>query len=516
MYDICPRRNDHSFMNKKALVALSALLGIAALMAAVIMLRRGGDHYTKVIPADADVVMRLNLPDLAQQSGMMEDENVCTWQQMLSQQYPALSFMQKMLTDPSKLGLRIDHPIYAWFNAERCEGGACVEMYSVDDFCAALESSAKENGQHVAYDKDGDLTWVLLGDGKEYGVAFNKAALYMSIGAQPRKLLKQWLEADEHFDSSEGMNRLNESQDCLTLYASATAIPARYRLLLPQTDGLNDIYAIAALNPQKGSASLRWQAFSENEETQSQLDSYARTMTTMTGYYAQTAPDDCGLWMGFHLNAKNYLEPSQSLPILSQAESLLGVSLESALEDLDGDVALTAVPAEDGMASPTISLQMQVEGKDKLNTMLDAYLPEPLRSLILRPVANNQYVVSVPMMFDAQVRLGQADGTLFVTNGRVEDLRSGKGGFLKRHLPIIEDATFFLAIDAKAASSFLRQSMNSLDVDERAQLQMCLPFMDELQDVIFYATPEVGVTMQANFADSEACLFDVVRNIAKE
>jgi len=143
-------------------------LMLSMLFAALILTScsRKVPDYAKLIPADADVVVRVDVRQLAAKCGFGKDDKMSgklekTLTQGLSEK--AQKKVAAVMKSPAQLGLDLRDPVLLYFCRERGEFGMAGTVYKADRFADFLNVMGEETGSGKVSKTD-DLNYITLSD----------------------------------------------------------------------------------------------------------------------------------------------------------------------------------------------------------------------------------------------------------------------------------------------------------------------------------------------------------------
>lgn len=332
------------------------------------------DEYTNVIPADAGVVVSINVNSMIEKSGLDGKSKEAMVQKFLDRLKPEVSgasFQQieKMVKNPEESGLSVRDKIYFFKTAGNV---ACV-MKVTDE--AKLKEAIKlleEQKLSSAIESTDGFSWVSMeGD---MLCAFNKSVLLVlgslnSSGIESLKAdAKSWMAQKEEnsIRKNPGFKKIDDRNEDIAAYVSMAAVPnidrVRSMVTFPAGADLKDLMILASLNFEKGRIVAKAETFTQNKELQKMMDDQA-SLSKPNGEFFDFFPSNTLMFLNCSLNGKKLYERLTANPEFAQAvnDPELGIDVKKLLSSFVGDISI-GITGFTELGAPSVLAFAEMDG----------------------------------------------------------------------------------------------------------------------------------------------------------
>lgn len=298
-----------------------------------------GKSATGVIPADANLVVSLDMMKIAEEGDLLNS--------------PLFDQASRILQiNPLEMGIDFTEPLY-FFELGDGTIGVAANIFSKDKIDDCLEGYAKKNIAQKPKEKDG-LTWSKLFG--EIDLAYDdNTLLFISDlngnNASAKDIIKGLfsLEENQTFFATDQFKRMTEySRSDIAFFSNLAAVPENNRsiftTILPENVRLNDVKLVASLDCEDGEMICKENIYSDNPEVQKMIDEQEKSIQKIECTYLDKIPKDAiGVLMaGVH--GKELYQQIKSQPKLSRYLTLAGfgtsLDIDKLITDAEGDVML--------------------------------------------------------------------------------------------------------------------------------------------------------------------------------
>lgn len=190
------------------------------MMVALVMSSCAKSAYKKAIPADAAVVMELDIKSVAKKADLLGQKDAIT--QLIKSLAETEEDQQiaGVVANPMDWGIDVFSPIYVFSDATLENGFVLASVADKEDIINVLKQASDNT---ISTQDDGDYTWINSPDGMVLGVVTGKALLVGSgqDKAAYRKLLEQGKD-DSFFASEAGKMMEKNSGDATVMLNMAS------------------------------------------------------------------------------------------------------------------------------------------------------------------------------------------------------------------------------------------------------------------------------------------------------
>ncbi len=400
-------------MVRKKLFSLCAVMMMMALCLS--SCRKSQEEYESAIPAEATLVVSVDLKELAIKSGMDKNEEAKQkLEEVLKDRINSQVGAQlvRLMKNPSESGLSVQDKVYLF--AMKADGALSLVAKVTDQekVKETFEAWAKE---HVCSRPEKVKGYYQVVLGGETLCAFSENTLLLtskdgSIEAV-EKNIETWMtqKASQSILSNDGFTRLNEKKGDIGFFITMEAVPDMYtsplKMTLPQGMELKDMKVLGALNFENGKIAITIENFSNQkqmEEWNRQVaEVYGKSASGFMKYYPLSTP----LYLGVNINGSKLLKISDDFTSqLKEYSKQFQWDFVSMLSSVDGDVAFGLTGF--GESLPSFLVCAAVKDETILNELSN--------KIGGRKMGKKQYAKT---MYGMNVLYGMEGKTLYVVAG---------------------------------------------------------------------------------------------------
>lgn len=441
--------------------SVGAVVGAGAIALGT-MFFGGNDAYVNTIPKTADVVIRMNVADLAEGSGLNSEEGKKILKKltdMAGSDASSSELLKRIQEDPSSLGLRLDKDAYAFAELEKGEecGALVVGMLSEDNFKESVTMLFKETNTKMEIVEKEGMKWIESKNaGENVAMAYDSDMLIFSYGDRAKSNILRWkgMGSDERYCKTTRWDKLQGVGGQFAVDFNYGSIPVEKEAedLMMQMYGIRtkDLSVAMSLDVKKGEASMNTEVYSENERFTEKMKQSLDCVSTIDGVYAETAPENYVMWMGLNLHGEKILNMLKGMDTIKDAiakvESGIGIKFADFFNDIDGDMAfcVTSDKVSNAFIMPTVHFNTQVKN--------EKYLQNVLNIMNGKVPVMDQYVQKKGNDYDIKfdgatvASMGVKDGkNLFITNAPAP--YSTKTSALSSYMSDIKSSTAFYIVN---------------------------------------------------------------------
>lgn len=335
-------------MKKKAFVVLALAVALAAAVGFVV-LRRGAQTYTYVLPADLKAVAAVDVADWVRQADLPDGR------------------LQELVlgdADAGTAGLDFSKKMYIFVAADDYVGVA-LAVEDADRLQGVLAAQQKAGKCEPVREQRG-FRWTTV-DG-QWLVAFDDdrlLAMGPAMGAQLDGLRNRMAAYLRQKREESGVvtplfTELSEQEGALSLVARLDALPASgkewLRMGLPEEVPPQDVRLAASLHADGNRLALRVALRSDNPALKKQMEAVSNLLRPLRGDLAACGPQRPLVWAGFNANGEKLLEELRTNPQIRTALIMLnfGVDVDMMLKSIDGDVSVAVEGLGSNFSIPTL------------------------------------------------------------------------------------------------------------------------------------------------------------------
>ena len=433
---------------------------IAALVLAVLALSScTNTDYKNVIPANAPLVMEIDIRSIAEQSEFQQSKTMKDLDKSLSLVVSKkdLETVKKYIDDPMSMGIDFSMPVYA-FMADMQTLGLTMKVDDQDavkDFLQLLNkqgmaSKPQEKNERMCGTLLDDLTYTY--DGTTFLLL---ASLENSGGTQVAKLAQQLMNQkveDSFFQEKDFEKR--ELYGQVKLYACGANLPKEVMTPLleffPKNIKPSDVDVVADLNFEKGEATLTTALVARTEQAQKLIDEANENMQKIEGRYLDKVSDDAVIWLGAGVKGKWLLDKIKQNKTLNSflfaAER--AVDAGQMLQAINGDVSLELSASELDGNDVEYMMYAQLDNSKFLDDVDDWKESQNDFGIEMKDKGNNQYQLTVDgQTFDWSV---QKDDLYWGTVQASHQSKKSTGSLLKPYESQIKKSQVFMLLNLDA------------------------------------------------------------------
>lgn len=310
------------------------LLGLFMVVAMVSCQKQ---YDTGLIPANADMVMSIDIASLAEEAGFSESS--------------AIEFAKRYLKlNTMEIGINFTEPALVF---ELADGtvGALFSIYDEEALSDFLTEYAKEDMATLPK-TSGDLTMSKIYNLVQ--VAYNdEMLLALYTNGQSDSKVKRQMQAmfdikyEDSFFATEAYEKMEEIQsNDVVLYTTMSSLPETiknyYKSILPSNVKSSDIRAISSFDSEEGQLVVESKIFSEKEDAQKMLDQHRDAFHKICGEYIDKVPQESVVTLMAGVEGEKIFSLIKGIPSLSQQITMLemaaDIDIEGKIKEAQGDV----------------------------------------------------------------------------------------------------------------------------------------------------------------------------------
>lgn len=406
----------------------SLIHSLAALVLLVVCLSSCSkkDEYTNVIPADAGVVVSMDVRSMVEKSGLEGQHKDALMQKFLDGLKPdvsAASFQQieKMVKNPEESGLSVRDRIYFFNSAKNL---ACVVKVADETKLKETFKLLEEQKLASAVESADGFSWVSM-EGNTL-CAFNKNVLLVlgstdAAGTESLKAnAKIWLAQKEEnsIRKNPGFRKIDDQKKDITLYASLASVPnmemAQAMANFPEGTGMKDLMILGSLNFEKGRMVAKAEVFTENKELKKMMDEQNCTMKP-SGEFFDFFPASTLMFLNLSLNGEKLYETLAANPqfagVLNNPQT--GIDVKKLLSSFKGDISV-GVTGFTGIGVPAVQAFAKMNGNYLMELIAsNTQLIQMGLGAKVTPKGKDAYLLNYQGM---DIFMGMTGNYLYVTN----------------------------------------------------------------------------------------------------
>lgn len=285
-------------MTMKMISRLSVLLVLIVSLAAC----SNTSDYTRVIPADASLVVSINLKSLVAKAGLNDNEHEAAKQKILDalkigMNAATFGQLEKVMKNPAELGIDLESPFYVFSSSSFSYPAVVGKVSNEDKLHASLDAMVKEQICQPVNKTDRYSFTTMNGS----LLAFNNSTL-MIVPANGTSQTEKAKEAVSHLlkqtvgnsiVKSGAFLQMEKQKSDVNFFTSMAGIPTNF-LSQAFLDSLaevelKDIALVGGLNFEKGKIALKVTYYAESKDAETlmkkRIASYGKTNGTFLKYF---------------------------------------------------------------------------------------------------------------------------------------------------------------------------------------------------------------------------------------
>lgn len=432
---------------------------VAVVLAVLALSSCTNTDYKNVIPANAPLVMEVDIRSIAEQSEFQQSKTMKELEKGLSLvvSNKDMGKVKEYIDDPMSMGVDFSVPVYA-FMVDMQTVGLTMK---VDDEDAVKDFLLLLNKQGMAskpQERDGLICGILLDD-MTYtydGTTFLLLASLEKSGGVKNTKLAQRLMNQKWEDSFFYVKDIwkTELYGQVKCYACGGNLPKEVMTplleFLPKNIKPSDVDVVADLNFDKGRATLTTALIARTDEAQKLIDETDENMSKIEGRYLDKVSDNAVIWMGAGVKGKWLLEKIKANKTLNGLlfASERAVDAGQMLQAIDGDVSLELSASEVNPNDVEYMMYAKLDNSKFLADVDDWKQSHKDFGIDMKDKGNNQYLLT----FDGQTyEWGVQDDDLYWGTVQVfNHSKESTGAFLRPYEKAIKKSQVYMLIDLDA------------------------------------------------------------------
>mgnify|MGYP004447061705 FL=1 len=519
---------------KKKHIALASVLLIA--VAAICYFAFGGSSsaYERIIPANSDFVMCVNMTEFAEKSGLSGETMKKKVDALLALAPEELSKeFGKYFENPEELGVRFDKPMYIWMTSEDKAIGVSVAIHDAGKLQAALRQFSEKAGVALGFEEEFGLTWIKSAIvGRQAAIGFNDDFLVARIGKNDRDIVRKWMEqpSDEQYFQTDRAKRLTKTAGQWKMDAQMSAAALERMGMQREGEQLRDEVgdceygSVWGLNAGDGFMEYNVEVYTNDESVNKLMEDMAGC-GKIKGTYNELTPQDYLFWLGMNMNAKEAFEAFRQTPFYKALEKFQkdnNLDLEKLLSGVNGDLALYVSTMEDMRSEPEVTVRAEVTDTQFIdNLVAEMTRVNPELCKIVRKTSGSNYSVMTcrskfnmeSMSYDSEyveggIAFGQNDGTAYFTTKKDNLGTSVKSTALKDYTDEMASCALFGVVNMQEIVSLLDDDCARHPHDRT--LLMTKNLLNQIRDIKLTMREGGKFNVRCNFKDEETKVIDLI------
>lgn len=375
-------------------------------------------EYSKMIPADAALVVRSNLKAMAEEAGGMEQLK----KRASSSNNPLLTALSQ---DAEECGIAFEEDAYLYASLNRDEPTLLFALADQSKFEAKLKE-LNTQGLCGEIQQGNPFRWVAFPGKGLCAYTDDFAAWVYAPITPPESILSrlqelQNLEEKDMFITQAGYLHLESMKGSTRFYLSLETLPntdlIATTLGMPFQLSAEDLRLYGSISLVPKQASLKAKLYSDNTEVQEFLVRQSLDMHAFSGKYFSYLPDDLLACIALKLDGNGYSKINAIPDIgssLSTLAELSGIDAEPFLDSFSGDFLFAIHSADMQNPMPGISCYAECAGKGTKEMLKEAMQKSGgLLGPMLQTVSPDNYVMRLAPEFP--IHLGVKDHDFYFT-----------------------------------------------------------------------------------------------------
>ncbi|MBO4215389.1 MAG: DUF4836 family protein [Bacteroidaceae bacterium] len=415
--------------------------------------------YQKVIPANAALVVKVDVKAIAEKSEFSKSKTMQKVEKSLSLvvKDKDMKRVKDYMEDPMSMGIDFSVPAYV-FMVDKETFGLTMKVNDKDDVKDFLQLLNKQGMASKPQEKNERMCGTLLDDfSYTYdGTTFLLlASMNNAGGAKNGKLAQQLMKLDEKdsFVSTDGFSRLEDEDMDVSAYMNFAVLPADILGFLAEwlpKSVYKDIYGLASLNFEKGSAQLTSKMFAKTDAAQKVIDEANEHLKKIDGRYLDKVSDDAAMWLGAGVKGDWLLGKMKENKNLNSMLFAVerAIDIEQMFRAVDGDVSMELSSFNSETNEPDYVTYAELKDKKFLDDVDDWKESQKEYGIEMKSQGNNQYALSM----DGQTFNWGVDGDdLYMgTPLALGHAKKSTGALLKDYKDEIKESRMFIYLNLAA------------------------------------------------------------------
>ncbi len=410
--------------------------------------------YQTAIPADASLVMRVDLGGMFRKADFLHSETMKTLEQALSiaVKKDDMKGMQAYMEDPSDMGLDFGAPAY-FFMVNNELGGIAMKVSKKDNLNKFFQSLQKQGLATKPVEKDGLLCGTLF---DEISYSYNGTACLLmaspkgrgkvTVSRLARDLMNQ--KEDNSFVNTTAYSRMSDVNGDVALYLNVASLPQEamtpLMLMLPEKLNPAEVDVVAGLTfEDDGKALLKARMMGTTDEADEIIDGADDDWDEIDGEFINKVSDKMLMWFCANVKGEWLLERMKSNPTCKEMLFMIerAIDIEQMLKAVDGDIA---VELQNGYRQPEYVAYAELKNADFLEDV--DYWKSSMKDYGITMTTLSKDVYKLNIEEDSYV-WGVEKQNLFMATASAERQHVGQESVLRTYVKQIKENKFFGYID---------------------------------------------------------------------
>lgn len=409
--------------------------------------------YQKVIPANASLVMRVDLGSIFQKADFQHSETMKTLEQALSiaVKKEDTKKIKAYMEDPS-MGMDFAVPAYI-FLVNNELGGITMKVSNKDDLGKFFQSLQKQGIATKPVEKDGLMCGTLFNEisySYDGTVCLLMASLKggggTTVGRLACDLMNQ--KEDDSFVNTEAYGRLSDVDGDVALYLNVASLSQEVMtplmMVLPEKLNPKEVDVVAGLAfEDDGKALLKAHVIGKTDEAEDIIDDAADNWDEIDGEFINKVSDKMLMWFCANVKGEWLLERLKGDPTCKEMLFMMerAIDIEQMLKAVDGDIA---VELQNDCRQPECVTYAELKNTDFLEDV--DYWRSSMKDYGITMTTLSKDVYQLNIEKESYV-WGVEKNNLFMATAAAERQYAEKESILAPYAKQIKESKFFGYID---------------------------------------------------------------------
>lgn len=343
-----------NFMKKKT-IWIAALLFLAVVLAWLFW-PKGTGSALRVIPADAGVLVEIDVPEFVRESDMSVEKSMKLFSDISGIRIDQVS-------DP---GIDLNDKLYMFMDAGGTLGAACpvADADALKHFlqtCAAGDARMEEQ-QGYQWCYFGNMLW-----GFDEHVALVMGPVLPASEKEQRQQMVAYLNQKEKESAEKSMlyKQLEKQDGIVKAVTSLENIPDSYKMFqnmgLPEHLDLSKMQLAASLHSEKGRVIVKTNLITDDKNLAQRFRAFNDMCDRIDGSFIRRAPKNSLFWLGTNMRGGKFVTHLRQFPGMRLYLAALNriIDADKILSCIDGDVAVS------GSLAFTPDIRIYAQMKDR-------------------------------------------------------------------------------------------------------------------------------------------------------
>lgn len=379
-------------------------------------------EYTRVIPADASVVVSADVASIIKKSGLMDNKEVTAKNISAALKNDKLS---KLVQNPSDAGLSITDKIYFFLTSDQTP----IVLFKVSDK-DKLKDAFKLMQQESLCDEVEEASNYSFTTLHGYGIcAFDNNSLIVMKTTNPHSLpakeaVTKMMEQDikNSIAQNKGFNMMADKKSDIGVFASCASMPeltANAAMIgLPEDADFRSLMVLSQINFEDGKVAVDCEYYTENEALKAHFKKQAEMGTKVNNVFLKNMPASALAYLSTNLKGDKLYEmllnTSDFKDMVRDSRLTPGLNFQKSISAFNGDVAVALTNISE-IGIPSILAYAEITDPAAIGVMYAFKKDFDEMGMTVSTVGNNEYLVRSAML-PTPIHFGVRGKILFLTN----------------------------------------------------------------------------------------------------